>query len=462
MLFDSHAHLNRHSFKDDVEGVIDRAREAGVTGIVTIGAGTTAPEFEEAVQVAQGHEGIWAALGVHPHEADQADDATWAALERHLGADKVVALGEVGLDFHYDFSSREGQERVFRRQLALAADRDLPLVLHVREAHEECLAILGESRLPTRAGVVHCYTHDLATARRYVALGFRISIPGVITFRNPGALGDAVAGLAADRLLIETDSPYLAPIPHRGKRNEPAFVRYTAEAVARIKGLTVEDVARVTSLNARRTFGIDAGEAMTPRLAYPIRDSLYVNVTNRCTLHCTFCGKFRDFVVKGHNLRVGRDPSVEDLRAAIEAEGPDRYRELVFCGYGEPLLRPEVVKELAAWAKARGMRTRVNTDGLANRVHGRDVAGELAGLIDAVSVSLNAPDAATYARYCRSPHGEAAFADVCAFLRRAREVIPEVTASVVDLPGLDVEACRRLAEDDLGVRFRLRPYDDLG
>ncbi len=462
MWFDSHAHLDRRFFPEDLDQVVARAFASGVDGILAIGAGADPSEMEGAVATARAYEAIWAAVGVHPHEADQATEASFAAVERLLRDPKVVAVGEVGLDHHYDLSSRAGQVAVFRRQVQIAAEAGKPLVLHVRDAHAECLEVLRQERLPWPPGVVHCFTADLATAKAYVDLGFKISIPGVVTFRNAGPLADAVKGLRAEDLLVETDSPYLAPVPMRGRKNEPSFVRYAGEAVARLKGLTPEDVGRITSLTARRLFGIEAQEALAPRLAYPIRDSLYVNVTNRCTLRCTFCSKFKDWVVKGHNLRLPADPAPEAMWAAMVEAGFESFREVVFCGYGEPLLRWEVVAELAARVKAKGIRVRVNTDGLASLVSGRDVPGELAGKVDAISISLNAPDAATYAGVCRSRYGESAFAAVCAFLRRAKEVIPDVTASVVGLPGLDIEACRHLAEDELGVRFRVRPLDDPG
>jgi TatD DNase family protein len=460
--FDSHAHLDRRFFSEDLEAVIARAFEAGLDGIVTIGASADPAEMEEAVAVAEAHDRIWAAVGIHPHEADRATPESFAALERLLARPRVVAVGETGLDFHYDLSSRDRQAAVFRRQVALATGAGKPLVLHVREAHDACLALLRSESLPWPPGVVHCYTGDLETARQYVDLGFKISIPGVVTFRNAGDLADAVRGLRAEDLLVETDSPYLAPVPMRGRKNEPAFVRFTGEAVATLKGLTPADVARVTALTARRLFGIEAGEALVPRLAYPIRDALYVNVTNRCTLRCTFCSKFRDWVVKGHNLRLPGDPPAEELWAALQEAGFQGYREVVFCGYGEPLLRWEVVRDLALRVKAAGVPTRVNTDGLASLVSGRDVAAALEGAVDALSVSLNAPDGATYASVCRSRYGEEAFRAVCDFIRGARAHVPDVTASVVALPGLDLEACRRLAEDDLQVRFRVRPLDDPG
>lgn len=462
MFLDSHAHLEPHRYADSVDDVLARAFAAGVTGIIHVGSGADPAVFSDAVALAVREPRVRVAIGCHPHEADQAGPATYEALERLVGRPEVVAIGEIGLDFHYDFSSPEGQRRAFERQLAIACDAGLPVVIHCREAHAQCLDILSGVAFGQRPGVIHCYTGDIETARRYVDLGFLISIPGVVTFPGSGPLIETVRELPVDRMLIETDSPYLAPVPMRGRRNEPAFLPYTAEAVARIKGLQTADVARVTTLNARRLFALDVADAMAPRLVYPIRNALYINLTNRCTLRCTFCRKFQDWVVKGHNLRLAEDPSVQAIRDALEAEGLEGYDEVVFCGYGEPLRRVDAVIELARWLKGRGLKVRINTDGLASRVHGRDIPAELAGLVDSISVSLNAPDAATYARLCLSAYGESAYEDVCAFLRRARDFIPEVTATVVGLPDLDVEACRRKAEDELGVRFRLRPYDDLG
>jgi len=259
-------------------------------------------------------------------------------------------------------------------------------------------------------------------------------------------------------MLTETDCPYLAPQPWRGRRCEPAQVRATAEELARIKGLTLADVARVTSLNAFRLFGIGQVDQRT-RIAYTIRNSLYLNVTNRCTNRCTFCAKFKDFTVKGHQLCLEHEPGAAEVIAAIG--DPSSYDEVVFCGYGEPLLRLDLVKEVAAWLKARGATVRINTDGQANLVHGRDILPDLAGLVDTLSVSLNAPDAATYQRVCRSACGEAGYPAILDFLRRARLHIPSVIATAVTLPGIDIAACRKVAEE-LGVGFRERIYNEVG
>jgi TatD DNase family protein len=305
---------------------------------------------------------------------------------------------------------------------------------------------------------MHCFSGDLALARECVALGFFISFAGPLTYPANAPLRAVAEGLPVDVMLVETDCPYLAPQPWRGKRCEPAFVRETAAELARIKGLTLDDVARITSLNAFRLFGIGAVDQST-RIAYTIRNSLYLNITNRCTNRCTFCAKFRDFTVKGHQLCLEREPNAAEVIAAVG--DPAGCDEVVFCGYGEPLLRLDLVREVAAWLKQRGKTVRINTDGQANLVHGRNILPELAGLVDAISVSLNAADAATYQKICQSACGEAGYAAILEFLREAPRHIPSVTATAVTVPGVDIDACRRLAAQ-LGVEFRERIFNEVG
>jgi len=295
-------------------------------------------------------------------------------------------------------------------------------------------------------------------ARRALAMNFLVSIPGAITYKGSERQAEAVRGLPLDRLLIETDCPFLAPVPHRGKTNEPSYVPLVAARIAAIKGVSVEDVARTTTINALRLFRIPVEEEV--RVTYRIRDALYLNITNRCTNACTFCRKRHDYHVKGHLLKLPAEPTVADALAGIG--DPAKYDEIVFCGFGEPLLRLDEVKEIATELKRRGARVRVNTDGLGNLVHGRNILPELAGRVDALSVSLNAPDARTYARICPNRYGAASFAALLDFLREAPKHVPEVSATAVALPGLDAEAVRRLAESIPGVSFRLRPCDDLG
>lgn len=457
MIVDTHAHLTLGELVEDRAAVLARARAAGVGAIITVGIDPE--DSRAAVALAEAREDVWATVGVHPHDAEGLAAADLDDLADLARAPKVVAWGEIGLDFFRNRSPRETQVRWFREQAARARELDLPVVIHDREAHGETLEVLRAAG-PGLRGVVHCFSGDEAFAREVLALGFHLSVPGTVTYPKNDTLRRVVASVPLERLLLETDCPYLAPQPVRGRRNEPAHIVHTAEAVARVRGLEVADVARITTAASRELFGV--GEAAAARIAYPIRRSLYLNLTGRCTNRCAFCAKNRSSRVKGHDLALDREPEVAEVLAAVEAEGgAAAWDEVVFCGFGEPLLRLDDVLTLARELRRRGARrVRVNTDGLASLVHGRDVPAELRGVVDAVSVSLNAPDAETYERLCR-PQVGGAYPALIAFLRRAQECLPEVTATVVAVPGLDVEACRRLAAE-LGVGFRVREYNEVG
>ncbi len=456
MFFDSHAHLDMPPLAEAEDKVVSRAREAGVTRIVTIGIDPDSSA--KGVGIAHRHAGVYASVGLHPHDASGLTEGALSRLEELARCDKVVAIGETGLDFHRDRSPRDAQRASFREQIRLARRCNLPVIVHDRDAHDEVLSILSEERASETGGIIHCFSGDLAMARKAAALNFMISIPGAITYRGSETQAEAVRRLPLERLLIETDCPFLAPVPHRGKTNEPSYVPLVAAKIAEIKGVSVEDVARITTLSALRLFRIPAEEEV--RVAYKIRNSLYLNLTNRCTNACTFCAKRRDYHVKGHLLRLPGEPTVAEVLALVGDPAP--YDEIVFCGFGEPLLRLEEVKEIARKMKERGAKVRVNTDGLANLVHGRDVLPELSGLVDALSVSLNAPDAETYARICPNRYGASSFAALLDFLREAPRHVPSVAATAVALPGLDTEAVRRLAESIPGVSFRPRSYNEVG
>ena len=456
-LIDTHAHIDGRDFIPDFDAVLSRARDAGLTRILTVGA-----DLESSIAaaaLAADHEQIFAAVGIHPHDAARITEKCYDVVrDLALGNRKVVAIGEIGLDFYRDRSPRDVQEQVFRRFIQLAREVSLPVIIHDRDAHDRVMAILREEQAGEVGGVLHCFSGDLEMARQCVEMGFYISIPGTVTYANNEKLRDVVRGVRMEHLLLETDCPYLSPVPFRGKRNEPAHVRITAEKVAELKGLSLEDVGRITTLNAGRLFGLDLGN-QAARIAYKIRNSLYLNITNRCSNRCSFCAKFEDFTVKGHLLRLDHEPDVREVLAAVG--DPAGYDEVVFCGYGEPLLRLDLIRDVASELKKKGCRIRINTDGQANLVHGRNILPELAGLVDSLSVSLNAADAETYDQLCHTPFGREGFQGVCEFLREAPRFIPDVTASAVTVPGLDVAAVGRLAES-LGVKFREREYAEVG
>ena len=258
-LIDTHAHLDFSKFDADRPGVIDRARAAGVAAIVNVGVDLDSSR--RAVRLAEQYESIYAAVGVHPHDAKNLDGATLAELRELAQKPTVVAVGEIGLDYYRDLSPRDVQRRAFQAQLAWAAKLGKPVIIHDRDAHEEIMNTLTKwaqdltsSTLSGRLGVLHTFSGDLEMAKRAIDLGFYISISGPVTYRNARQLPEIVRALPLDRLLVETDCPFLAPEPHRGKRNEPAYVRLVVERIAKLKGIPFDDLARATTTNARRLF----------------------------------------------------------------------------------------------------------------------------------------------------------------------------------------------------------------
>jgi len=454
-LIDTHCHIYYDDFKPDWHQMLERAEAAGVKGMIVVGA--DAVSSRQAVEIAESNPSVYCTVGIHPHDAAGVDEATIMALqELAYTTRKCVAIGEIGLDFFRNHSPREAQEQIFKRFLQMAKELDKPVVIHDRDAHAETLAMIREAGV-TR-GVMHCFSGDLDFARQCLDQGLYLSIPGTVTYPSNEQLRDVVRNVPLERLLLETDCPYLSPAPHRGKRNEPAHTRITAEKVAELRGLTVEDVGRITTMNAGRLFGIPLWDSST-KIAYRIRNSLYLNITNRCSNSCTFCAKFDEFTVKGHNLLLDHEPGFEEVMAAIgQPEGID---EIVFCGFGESLLRLDLVKKVAKELKQRGFPIRINSDGQANLAHGRNILPELAGLVDSISISLNAPDAVTYGKLCNTPFGEAGYQGLCDFLQEAPRYIPDVTATAVTVPGIDIDACRKVAEG-LGVTFRVRDYAEVG
>lgn len=254
MLFDTHTHLNAEQFHEDVEDVIVRAQEAGVSEMIVVGFDRKT--IEGAISLVERYDFLYAAVGWHPVDAiDMTEnDLNW--IEELCAHPKVVALGETGLDYHWDKSPKEIQKTVFRQQIQLAKKVNLPLIIHNREATEDVIAILKEEGADEVGGIMHCFSSTLEDAKVCIDLNFYISIGGPVTFKNAKQLKEVVAELPLERLLIETDCPYLAPHPFRGKRNEPAYVKYVAEQIALLKGINYQELAQKTSDNAKQLFGI--------------------------------------------------------------------------------------------------------------------------------------------------------------------------------------------------------------
>ncbi|MBI4525474.1 MAG: TatD family hydrolase [Deltaproteobacteria bacterium] len=255
-LIDSHCHIQSAEFAGGVGQVVQRAREAGVGKIIVVGGAGDLSSNRDAVQLAGSFPGLFATVGMHPHDARAVSDEDFQALAELATSPKVIAIGETGLDFYYKHSPPEVQMDLFSRFIDLAHSTGLPLVVHNRESDHEVARLLRQEGKGAVRGVIHCFTGDFEAAKSFLDLGFYLSFSGIITFKNAEPLRDVVRRLPLERLLVETDSPYLAPVPHRGKRNEPAYVRLVAELLGTLKGLGLEQVAETTSRNAESLFRI--------------------------------------------------------------------------------------------------------------------------------------------------------------------------------------------------------------
>lgn len=459
---DSHTHITFPDFDAEQDAVVHRAHGAGVKYLHLIS--TKWADVPVITQLAERHDGVRISVGVHPHNVDK-ENTSIEAVVRAAAGDHVVGIGETGLDFHYDYGSREKQEEAFRNHIRAAKICQLPLVLHIREADREAIRILEEEEAAEVGGVLHCFTGTPELAEWGINNGFYISFSGILTFKTGEPLRQIAQNLPLDRILIETDAPYLAPIPYRGKRNEPAYVVEIAKTLAEVRGVSLEEIGRLTTKNYLRLFKADkqlSALSDDAVLAYPIGESLYLNVTHGCTLKCSFCPKWTAPKVHVYDLTLEKNPTAAELIAAMG--DLENYDEVVFCGYGEPTLRLKVLLEVAAEVKrigGDGKKVRINTDGLANLVYGEDVTPQLAGLVDSVSISLNAQDQEIYDRHCL-PSLAGSYQAVLDFTRLVKAHVPDVTLTALEgLEGVDIDACRQIAEG-LGVKFRARFLNTLG
>ena len=255
MLVDTHAHLDFPKFDQDRQEVIQRAQSSDLKYIINVGADEESSQ--RSVKLAQQEEMIYAAVGVHPHDASKFSDTTYNQLQEWAAADKVVAIGETGLDYHYDNSPRQLQQEVFRRQIQLAKEVELPLIIHSREAKKDSLDILLDEGAYEVGGIIHCFGGDLEMAEAAIDMNFYIAVGGLLTFDNAHQLRRIIKQIPIEKLLVETDAPYLTPQPHRGKRNEPAYVKHVVDKLAHILPYSAEKIGEVTTANAKELLGIN-------------------------------------------------------------------------------------------------------------------------------------------------------------------------------------------------------------
>lgn len=454
-MIDTHAHLDIKQFNKDRSQVIEYAFSQGVEKIINVSFDLKSSQ--KSIQLAEEYEQIYAAVGFHPHDAKDLTEQSFDEIEKLATHEKVVAIGEIGLDFYRNLSPSEDQIKAFKKQIALAKNLKLPIVVHIREAFDPALRILKEAEVDTMGGVLHSFTGNSEQAKMTQDMGFYLGFNGMLTY--PDSKTSQVArGFPIDSILTETDSPYLSPIPHRGKRNQPAFVKFVVEKLTELFApLTFQDMERITSVNACHLFHLDS--RISPQIAYPIRDSLYLNITNRCSNQCVFCVRSYTDFVKGHNLRLNHEPTLDEVVRSLNHL--ENYREVVFCGYGEPTIRLDLLKEVARYLKSKNAKVRLNTNGQGNLIHRRNIVPELVGLIDEVSISLNVDESKRYDQLCQSQFGENIFEKVIDFAKECKKFLPRTILTVLDMPEVDLKKCEKIAEE-LGAELRVRHYDNVG
>lgn len=451
MFIDTHAHLFLPNFNGEVDQVIQRAKTAGVDYIIV--PGIDLASSAQAIDLAEKYDFIYAAVGVHPHDTKEWDDSLIDKLEEMSKHPKVVAIGEIGLDYYYDFSPKEIQLHAFEKQIELALRVDLPIIVHNRESNDDIMEFARRYKDTTLRAQYHCFAGSIEDAKELIAMKHFISFPGNITFKKADDVRKVLSRVTVENLLLETDSPFMTPVPHRGKRNEPSNISLVAEQIAHTHHLGLEDVARATSLNVFKLFGI--GRKPDVSYTYLIGNSLYINVTNRCNADCVFCDRKGEATISGYNLKMTKSQEPPAEIYINEIGDPKKYSEIVFCGYGEPTIRWEVVKDVAKYVKENGGKTRINTDGHGNFINKKDITPEMKGLIDTVSISLNSTDPEQYAKLMQvDPKLHREMID---FAKKAKQYT-NVVMSIVGLNSVDTEKAKDFVTDEIGVAFREREF----
>ena len=403
----------------------------------------------KAAFISETRTGVYAAAGIHPNELDTDFPDDPADISEILLRPRVIAVGETGLDLYRERTPAELQIKMFSKHIRLAEAFGLTLIVHSRNAEREVLDVLGDDiAVPV---IMHCFTGHSDTALEAADRGYYIGFAGPLTFRKNDQLRDLARSLPPDRILIETDAPYLSPEPYRGRRNEPANVKYIADAISEIWDRDPSMTAVTLLKNSMEA--LQLGPARRTDLVYLLYGNIYMNITGRCSNRCRFCIKDRTDGIGNYYLKHHGEPREGRLESIIESLSPGMGEELVFCGYGEPTMRPELLKRLARSASERGFPVRLNTNGTCLS---RLSPGETASLLepfDSVSVSLNASGREEYNALCR-PEDENAWDRLLEFIELAGR-FASVRLTAVKYSGVEMESVKKLAKN-LNLPLRIR------
>lgn len=448
-LFDTHCHLYSGDLQGDTEGVLARARQSGVRQFLVPGIDLTSSRT--AAGLAAKYDGVWAAAGIQPTNVSGCGDEVLGELKMLLLEPGVIAVGETGLDCHHDHTTLPAQIEWLHLHTVLAESLGYPLILHSRSAEDTLLEELPvDLDVPV---ILHCYTGSPGIALKAADRGYYMGFAGPLTYKRNDELRELVRLLPADRILAETDSPWLSPEPFRGSGNEPARVGLVADAVASARGLSRVEARSLLWRNSLDALLLAPGCRRTD-LLYRLGNSLYANITGKCNCDCIFCLRFRQDGVGGYYLKHREEPSSDRLKACFELLEPGWFDELVFCGFGEPTQRGDLLMELALIARRKGYSTRLDTNGLAlELMHERKVR-KLLGCFDRVSVSLNESSAVGYGKICRTGYQDP-WNSLLRFISLSNRTGCQTTLTAVRYPGVDLAGAENLAEE-LGLPFRIR------
>ena len=452
MITDTHAHLFLPNFNGEIDSVINRAKESGVDNIIV--PATNLQDSKQVIELINKYDFIYGAVGVHPHETKDWEPGLIQQVEELAHNDKIVAIGEIGLDYHYDFSPKEKQIEAFKAQIELALKLNLPIIVHNREADEDLMNIIRTYCSTGLKAQFHCFNSSLENAMELISMNHFISFTGNITFKNAGDLREILKNVRLDYVLLETDSPFMTPEPHRGKRNEPANVNLVAKQIAETHNVTEDDIARITNYNVFKLFGI--GHKPETSYSYVLDNTIYLNITNRCNADCVFCRRKTNAVIKGYNLQMTKAEEPDAQEYIDEIGDPSEYKEVVFCGYGEPTIRWDIVKEVSKFVKINGGKTRLNTNGHGNYINKRNIAPEFKGLIDIVSISLNTADPRQYSEMMRVE--TRLYNEMITFAKTVKAYVEKVVMSVVSVDNIEIEKSKKIVEEKIGAEFRVREY----
>lgn len=451
--FDSHCHLHFDHFENDLDDVVDRSRRAGITFICI--PGIDAETSEKAASIAEKYN-LYSSAALHPEHLpmeNEDEKKSWIEIKRTLLRPNTIAIGETGIDLFHKTFSLEVQKKWFVKHIELAEALGYPLIVHSRSAEREVLETLP-ANLSVPA-ILHCWAGDQELTDRAVKRGFFIGIGGPLTYKKNGALRDIIKTIPHDKLLVETDAPFLPPEPFRGRRNEPAYTIKVIEKIRELwsNNLSIEGVSYSLWENAMKAFRIHPNFRRA-EIVYRYGGSLYVNITSTCNNNCAFCVRNTADGLGGYFLKHGKDPKESLVLSTLREFPIEDYKELVFCGFGEPTLRHELIMKCAKDAKQRGVRTRLNTNGLCTSFLEEHKVISLVNCFDSVNISLNASGEKEYSRICQ-PIVTNAWGNLQKFIRIAKKSDAAIQLSVVKNSKVDIHRAKALATRlELPLRIR--------